>query len=306
MKVPGFISKAAFSLGKHSPTILVAVGVVGVIASAVGACAATRKLDDVMELHKQRMAAANDEELVPDEKERKELRLQARALTGWDMIKLYALPTLGMVASIACIVGAQIILRKRNAILTASLASATKAFEEYRKRVSNRFGDEVERQIRFNMQPDGEPVTVIDMDENGKTHKSKLQNYAIDPSTMPEEDGIIYFTRNYSPLWKDDDVINEHTIEQIIHYITDAYDKNGHVFINDIRSDFAVDGTIGGQALGYSAKTGVRPDIRYSATRFIDPTAPSGSVAGYVIEIVGATNILDDVFTKPSSKLIPA
>jgi hypothetical protein len=305
MKVPGFVSKAAFSLGKHSPTILVAVGVAGVIASAVGACMATRKLDEVMEMHEKRMNAANDEENVPDEKERQKLKYAARMATGWDMIKLYALPTLGLIASVTCIIGAQVILRRRNAILSASLLSATKAFDEYRKRVADRFGDEVERQIHYNMIPDGDPVTVIDMDENGKAHKSKVQNFAIDPSIAPVEDNIIYFTRNYSPLWKDDDVINEHTIEQIIQYVIDAYDKTGHVFVNDIRSDFAVDGTIGGQALGYSAKTG-KPDIRYSATRFMDPTAPSGSVAGYVIEIVGATNILDDVFSKQAPKLIPA
>ena len=40
--------KAGFKLKKHSPEILVTAGVVGVVASAVMACKATTKVNDIL------------------------------------------------------------------------------------------------------------------------------------------------------------------------------------------------------------------------------------------------------------------
>ena len=317
MKLPGFVTKTAFSIGKSSPTILITVGVLGAVASAVGACVQThKKLDAVLETHERYMEGINNEELTEatdndgnkfeiDAKMRKKLRINARLKLAWELTKIYGIPALGMAASIACIVGAQIILRRRNAILTASLATCTKAFEEYRKRVADRFGDEVERQIHYNMIPDGDPVTVIDVDENGKTHKSKVQNFAIDPDKIVPEDGVLYFTRGYSDLWRDDDATNEVTIENIIAFIKSSFTRGSHVFLNDICRDFGIEGTINGQALGLNEKDGDVIDIRYSAQRFIDPlNREGGSIGGYVVEIVGLHNILDTVFTKRKNEIV--
>lgn len=317
MKVPSFIVKAGFKLAKHSPVILVGVGIAGVIASTVAACAATRHLDEIINDYKEKdtdfkkiekyVNKKTNETIIVDEKKRKELLLANKMQVAGKLIKLYGLPALGFVVSIACILGAHIILRRRNAILTASLASATKALDEYRKRVADRFGDDVERQIRYNMVPNGEPVTVIDVDEDGKTHKSKIQNYAIDPSAMSPEDGIVYFTRGYSGLWKDSDVANEATIEQAIGYLEEKLEKTGHLFLNDIRNAFQADLVVGGQALGYDYDLGDRVSITYSAQAFVDPLAPaaSGITNGYVIEIAKLRNILSTAFkTKHEKQLV--
>lgn len=317
MKVPSFIVKAGFKLAKHSPVILVGVGIAGVIASTVAACAATRHLDDIIDNYKEKdtdfkkiekyVNKETNETIIVDDKERRKLLLSNKMQVAGKLIKLYGLPALGFVVSIACILGAHIILRRRNAILTASLASATKAFDEYRKRVADRFGDDVERQIRYNMVPNGDPVTVIDVDEDGKTHKSKVQNYAIDPSAIAPDDGIVYFTRGYSELWKDSDVANEATIEQVIGYLKEMLEKNGHIFLNDIRNAFQADLVVGGQALGYDYDLGDHIDITYSAQAFVDPLAPAGSgiTNGYVIEVAKLRNILDTAFkTKHEKQLV--
>lgn len=315
MKVPSFIVKAGFKLAKHSPVILVGVGIAGVIASTVAACAATRHLDEIINDYKEKDDYIRNIEEYTDkkvneivtvnEKKRKELLLANKMQVAGKLIKLYGLPALGFVVSIACILGAHIILRRRNAILTASLASATKAFDEYRKRVADRFGDDVERQIRYNMVPNGDPVTVIDVDEDGKTHKSKVQNYAIDPSAITPDDSIVYFTKGYSGLWKDSDIANEATIEQVIGYLKEMLEKNGHLFLNDIRNAFQTDLTVGGQALGYDYDLGDMVDIRYSAQAFVDPLAPKGTTDGYVVEVVGLRNILDTAFkTKHEKQLV--
>ena len=253
MKLPSFVTKAAFAIGKHSPVILVTVGIVGVVASAVGACMATREVDAILEEHRKDMEIIETKTEYPDpddpkkslpvtDADRKKWRNNIRLRTGLKMVKLYGLPVLGMCLSIACIIGAHVILRKRNAVLTAALASTTKAFDEYRKRVSNKFGEEIERQIHYNMEPNGEPITVVDMDENGKTKKTKVQPYAINMENIVPEDNVIYFVKGYSDLWKDSDVYNENVIEGVIAGIREEYDrKRVPVFVNDIRKALEAD-----------------------------------------------------------------
>lgn len=311
MKVPSIIAKVGFQLAKHSPAILVGVGVVGVVASAVGACVATKKLEKVVEEHKQEMNDIDDERnhtaidnngnrTEVTEQDRKQFRFRERMRFALELVKLYGLPVLGMILSIACILGAHVILKRRNAVLTASLASVTNAFNAYRKRVSDRFGDEVERQIHYNMAPDGEPVTVIDVDENGKNHKSKVQNYAIDPSVTPEDDSVIYFTKGVSDLWKDSDDYNETCIRNAIDNVRTVKDKMGHMFINEFRDTLQVEGTVSGQVCGWTKNDDV--DIRYSHQMFKDPIH-GGTVPGFVIEIVNAKNILENAFRKNSNTM---
>ena len=64
MKVTDVISgakrsliKAGFQVKKHSPEILVVVGVAGVVTSTVMACKATTKAGDILEEHKNQMNA---------------------------------------------------------------------------------------------------------------------------------------------------------------------------------------------------------------------------------------------------------
>ena len=311
MKVPAIVARAGFKLAKHSPTILVTVGVIGTIASTVGACVATRNLDEIIEADAKGMATADDKNfkltdeqrqsirMAPNEggvvkpltdKERKHFKRLVRLRTVISLVKNYWLPALGLTVSIACIIGAHVILRRRNAILTASLASATKAFEEYRKRVSARFGDDVERQIRLNMQPDGDPVTVVDVDENGKTHKSKIQNYVIDPTKAVDE-SIIYFTPYTArKSWKQADIYNEDFIQNQINWAKEKFKAERFLFTNYVRESLEVDRTVEGQAMGWDNDDYM--DCNWSAATFKDPD--TGEVyGGYVIEMIGIKNILD-------------
>lgn len=47
--VNGLFSKTSFQLKKHSPEILVVAGVIGVVTSAVMACKATTKVNEILD-----------------------------------------------------------------------------------------------------------------------------------------------------------------------------------------------------------------------------------------------------------------
>ena len=54
-KVSGAFGKVGFKLQKHSPEILMVVGVVGAVASAVVACKATLKVEEIVDDTKEKM-----------------------------------------------------------------------------------------------------------------------------------------------------------------------------------------------------------------------------------------------------------
>ena len=51
--VNGLFSKTSFQLKKHSPEILVVAGVIGVVTSAVMACKATTKVNEILDKTKE-------------------------------------------------------------------------------------------------------------------------------------------------------------------------------------------------------------------------------------------------------------
>ena len=54
-------------------------------------------------------------------------------------------------ASIASILASHNIMKKRNVALAAAYAAVDKSFKDYRDRVIERFGEQVEKELRYNI-----------------------------------------------------------------------------------------------------------------------------------------------------------
>ena len=152
---------------KHSPEILAGVGVVGVVASTILACKATMKVNDILTDAKEQIDKVNSVKNNPayadrysEEDAKKDLSV-VYVQKGVELVKVY-LPafTLGAV-SIGCLLSSNNILRKRNAALGAAYATLDKSYKAYRNRVVERFGSEVEKEIRYNIK--GEEVEKKDV-----------------------------------------------------------------------------------------------------------------------------------------------
>ena len=87
--------------------------------------------------------------------------------TGVALAKVYA-PAVGLgVASLGCMFGSHHMMTKRNASLTAAYIALDKAFEEYRTRVTDRFGDRVQQELEHN-------VKAVEI-ENKKTDENGVE-----------------------------------------------------------------------------------------------------------------------------------
>ena len=203
--ISGVANKTVMKLKKHSPEILVVAGVVGAVASAVIACKATTKvsrineeakdsIDTIHESAEKGVTPAGETYSVEDSK--KDLSI-VYVQTGIKYAKLYAPAVILGTLSITSILASNNILRKRNIALGAAYAAIDKSFKEYRGRVIERFGEQVDHELKYNLK--AKKFEEIEVDpETGKEKKVKKTVTVADPNL--QSDYAVYFdqkSRNY-------------------------------------------------------------------------------------------------------------
>ena len=237
---------------KHSPEILAGVGVVGVIASTVMACKATTKLSDILEESKDQLDQIKTVSVDPayadkySEDDAKKDTTITYVQTGVKVAKLYAPSVILCAGSLGCLLASNNILKKRNAALSAAYMTVDKSFKEYRKRVADRFGEEVEKEIRYNIKA----KEVITVDENGNevTETVKIMDGTDDPNTY--SDYARFFDESCA-AWQNDAEYNLTFLKAQQQYANDLLKSRGRLFLNEVYRMLGIDETKAGQVVGW-------------------------------------------------------
>lgn len=246
--------KAGFTIKKHSPEILVAVGVVGTVASAILACKATLKVNEIVEESKtniDKIHTATEKGVTEAgqaynaEDSKKDLTI-VYAQTGLKFVKLYAPAVLLGAASVGCILTSHNIIRKRNVALAAAYTAVDTSFKEYRGRVVERFGKDLDKELRYNIKAKEVQETVVD--ENGETTTVKKTIDVAHPSEYSDyarcfDDGCAG--------WEKDAEHNLFFLRQQQNYANDLLKKQGYLFLNDVYKMLGIPVTQAGQAVGW-------------------------------------------------------
>lgn len=261
--------KAGLKLKKHSPEILVVGGVVGLVASGVMACKATTKLSAILDDSKEqielfdKVAAnpemVNEEYTVEDaEKDKKIVKVQ----TAVKVAKLYAPAVAIGVVSIGAIFASNNIMKKRNVALGAAYATVDRAFKDYRNRVVDRFGEELDKELRYNLKTKEVKETVED--ENGKK-KTVKRNIKYMDSPMPSEFAVIY--DDGCAGWTKDPEDNKFFLIQQQRYANERLKRRGYLSLNEVYELLGFPSTKAGQVVGwlYDCK-----DPNYKGDDFVD------------------------------------
>ena len=248
------INRIGFILKKHSPEILAATGTIGVVTSAVMACKATTKLGTILEKTKTdmeviRTAMEHPEYLEPEKYTEDDGKNDIRILyakTGLNVIKLYAPSVILGGLSITAMLTSNNILRKRNIALAAAYTAVDKGFKEYRSRVVERFGEEMDRELRYNLKSKEIEETVVD--EKGKEKTVKKTVNVVDPSTYSVyarfyDDGCNGWTKNPED--------NLYFLKCQENYANDLLKTRGHLFLNEVYDMLGIPRTQAGQIVGW-------------------------------------------------------
>lgn len=250
-KVSGTLSKVGFNLKKHSPEILMAAGLVGTVVSAVVACKATTKIDSIMEETKEKLDKIHECADNPDmteqynEEDAKKDTVIVYVHAGVKLAKLYA-PAIGLgLLSLGSILASNNILRKRYTALTAAYAILDRGYKEYRGRVAERFGKDVDHQLRYNIKAD--EVEEIVTDEKGKEKKVKKTIEVADPNASGY---MKYFTRS-NPNWENNPDYIEMFLNSQLNYVNDKLKAVGHLTLNEVYSALGMEDTKAGMVVGW-------------------------------------------------------
>ena len=238
---------------KHSPEILVVAGVAGTVVSAVMACKATLKVNDILAETKENVTKIHDlvaDESVTEEQYSKQDSIsdltKVYAKAGVELVKLYG-PALAIGAlSIGSILTSHNVMRKRNVALAAAYSAVDKGFKEYRNRVVDRFGRDLDRELRYNLKAKEIEETVVDEAGNEKTVKTTV----IEGDPTVHSDYARFFDDGCKG-WCKDSSVNLMTVKTNERYANELLQSRGYLFLNDVYDMFGIPRTKAGQIVGW-------------------------------------------------------
>ena len=163
-----------------------------------------------------------------------------------ELVKVY-LPafTLGAV-SIGCLLSSNNILRKRNAALGAAYATLDKSYKAYRNRVIERFGSEVEKEIRYNIRAEEIEHTTIDEEGNEVVVKEEVKT--MDPNLYSD---YAKFFDESNVNWNRNPEYNLMFLKSQQQYANDLLKSRGRLFLNEVYDMLGMERTKAGQVVGW-------------------------------------------------------
>lgn len=267
--------KAGLTCKKYAPEALVIAGIVGVVTSAVMACKATTKVNDIIEETKENthdlhlVATAAGLKESTDEFSNEDIRkidiLSAKedvknytaqdlkkdttiiyTQTAVKFIKLYGPAVVLGALSITSILASNNILRKRNVALAAAYATVDKGFKEYRSRVVERFGKDIDRELKYN-------IKAKEIEETTKNAKGKEKTVkkSIEVADVNEHSDYARFFDELCTGWKRDAEYNLMFLKHQQNYANEKLQKQGYLFLNDVYDMLGIPKTKAGQVVGW-------------------------------------------------------
>ena len=253
--VNGVASKTVMKLKKHSPEILVVAGIAGTVVSAVLACKATTKVAEILDETKGTLdtihegmetGAINGQEYTTEDGKKDTVVVYAQ--TGMKLAKLYGPAIILGTLSITSILASNNILRKRNVALGAAYAAIDKSFKEYRGRVIERFGEQVDTELKYGIK--AKKFEEIEVDpETGKEKKVKKTVMVADPNL--QSDYAVYFDRK-SRNYETNPDYNRMFLKAQQAFANDKLQTRGHLFLNEVLDDLDLPRTPAGQIVGWT------------------------------------------------------
>ena len=247
------LNKARFQIKKHSPEILIVAGIAGVVTSAVMACKATTKINDILDQTKEEVGKVNDaldnekisEDVYSKEDAKKDLAI-IYIQTGVKLVKLYGPSLILGALSITSILASNNILRKRNVALAAAYAAIDNGFKEYRGRVIERFGKDLDRELKYNIK--AKEISETTVDENGK-ETTVTKTVPVVESEEPS-DYARFFCEGCAG-WTNDPEMNLVFLKQQQNWANELLKTRGHLFLNEVYDMLGIERSKAGQVVGW-------------------------------------------------------
>jgi hypothetical protein len=203
-------------------------------------------VDAVLEEAQEKIKLTEQVRQDPDHKENyleddrhKDIRV-IKLQTGAKIVKLYAPAIIVGGISIAALTSSHRILTTRNAALTAAYAALEKGFEQYRRRVVEKYGEDQDRNFRYGTRE----VEIADPED----HRKKKTVTRVSP------EGASIYARFFDPFnenWSRDPEYNMFFLKCQQNWANDMLRARGHVFLNDVYDHLGIPRSKAGAVVGW-------------------------------------------------------
>lgn len=210
---------AAVRVKRNSPIILIGVGTAAIVGGVVMACKATTKIEEIKEEYLDNRDEIEDkyDNAVLD-KEYKREKLANLVKTSGKFVKLYAPSAAVLILGMTCYMSSYGIMKKRNVALVAAYNTLNKAFDDYRERVAEQYGAEIDQTIREKV------IEKEVQNDSPDPEKQKLSQYGPYARVFDE----------YSDEWVRNAEANLITLRTREEWANQKLREQGHLFLNEV------------------------------------------------------------------------
>ena len=294
--------KAMFNVKKHSPEILIVAGIAGVVTSAVMACKATTKVNEVLAETKENINKVHDvmaDQGISEKEYSKEDSARDLAIiygkAGVKLAKLYG-PAVALGGlSLTAIVCSNNILRKRNVALAAAYTAIDTSYKQYRSRVIEKFGENVDREMKYGIK--AVQIEEKTVDENGKKKTVKNTVEVVNPYDYSD---YARFFDVGNPNWEKDSEYNLMFLKRQQAYANDKLKANGYLFLNEVYDMLGIPKSKAGQVVGwiYDPENGIGDNYVDFGIYNVNREASRDFVNGYERTILLDFNVDGNIWEK--------
>ena len=251
MKVKDMASRVGFVLQKNAPDILTGVGIVGFITSSVLIGRASMKLEGQITELKDNLKIVDRclEEKADSysEEDAKKDRIMMYTHASIKIAKLYTpAVSIGMI-SIGCVLKSHYIMKNRMLSLSAAYATLAVGYKAYQDRVAAKYGEEAEKEIRYNINTVTTEETVIG--KKGKETTVVTETKVMDAQGMHSPYAKIFDESNMN--FERDSEINVNFLTAQQRFANDKLHARGHLFLNEVYDMLGFPRTKAGQVVGW-------------------------------------------------------
>lgn len=308
-KAGQILVKTKLGIKKHSPEILVATGIGTGIIAAVIACKQTIKANDIIAVARENLQhienakelAANNEVEYTEEDEQADRETIGKQITI-GMVKTYALPVGLGILSITCILAGHHILKKRNVALAAAYSALSTDFMNYRKRVVDKYGKDVDLMLKNGLEKQIVANQVVDP-ETGEVKETKEEVLTYDGDKLSQYARI--FDEVGSTQWTPSADHNRAFLLMEQNYFNERIRTRGYIFLNEVYERLGFRPTKAGSVVGWVYQNADYEGIDFGiftahtqkAAEFLEGTEPSiildFNVQGDILSLVTEGGVWD-------------
>ena len=308
-KAGQILVKTKLGIKKHSPEILVVAGIGTGIVAAIIACKQTIKANDIVagarkslqNIEDVKELAANNEVEYTEENEQEDRKtIGMQVAVG--MVKTYALPVGLGILSITCILAGHHILKKRNVALAAAYSALSTDFMNYRKRVVDKHGKDVDFMLKNGLEKQIVANQVVDP-ETGEVKETKEEVLTYEGDKLSQYARV--FDEVGSTQWTPSADHNRAFLLMEQNYFNERIRTRGYIFLNEVYERLGFRPTKAGSVVGWVYQNADYEGIDFGiftahtqkAAEFLEGTEPSiildFNVQGDILSLVTEGGVWD-------------